>query len=82
MLVINVKCIPYCPVGTIKESDNIFTWLHSIRKAFSGPTIKHRNSNIRGRETEEVKTNNLTVNSNVIFMAWPWNLDGQVQVQD
>lgn len=49
-----------CPVGAIIESENAFNWPRSVRKAFSDPTVKHEDTGVRGRGTEEVKTNDVT----------------------
>jgi Fe-S-cluster-containing hydrogenase component 2 len=49
-----------CPVDAINESDDVLTWPRSVRKAFSDPTVKHEDTGVRGRGTEEVKTNDVT----------------------
>lgn len=54
------KRLADCPVDAIQESDDVLTWPRSVRKAFSDPTIKHEGTGVRGRGTEEVKTNDVT----------------------
>lgn len=49
-----------CPVGAFYEPPETMKWPRSIRKVFSDPTAKHENTGVRGRGTEEVKTNDVT----------------------
>ncbi len=47
-----------CPTGAIYMPD--LQWPRSVRAAFSNPTTSHRDTNIGGRGTEEMKTNDVT----------------------
>lgn len=49
-----------CPVDAIYEVDYVFTYPRSVRKFFSDPTTTHKETNMPGRGTEEVKTNDVT----------------------
>lgn len=49
-----------CPVDAIYEPKEVMEWPRSVRKAFSDATCKHENTGVRGRGTEEVKTNDVT----------------------
>lgn len=49
-----------CPVSAIYEPIETMEWPRSVRKVFSDPTSKHENTGVRGRGTEEVKTNDVT----------------------
>lgn len=49
-----------CPVDAIYEPDDIFDYPRSVRKFFSDPTTTHKETNMPGRGTEEVKTNDVT----------------------
>lgn len=49
-----------CPVNAIYEPKETMEWPRSVRKVFSDPTAKHENTGVRGRGTEEVKTNDVT----------------------
>jgi hypothetical protein len=49
-----------CPVQAIYEPKETMEWPRSVRKVFSDPTAKHENTGVRGRGTEEVKTNDVT----------------------
>ena len=49
-----------CPVKAIYEPKETMEWPRSVRKVFSDPTSKHENTGVRGRGTEEVKTNDVT----------------------
>ena len=49
-----------CPSDAIYESEETFQWPRSVRKVFSDPTSKHEDTGVRGRGTEEVKTNDVT----------------------
>ncbi|MDF3004480.1 MAG: hypothetical protein K0S22_952 [Oscillospiraceae bacterium] len=54
-----VRQIP-CPKKAFYEPSEVNQWPRSVRKVFSGPTAKHENTGVRGRGTEEVKTNDVT----------------------
>ncbi len=85
------QCIPYCPVGAIKatdervtideglcvecttcrrsshcpvdaliDSEKVNNWPRSIRTLFSDPSTTHQVTQVNGRGTEEVKTNDVT----------------------
>ncbi len=47
-----------CPNDAIYKTD--LEWPRSIRAAFSNPTTSHRETNVGGRGTEEMKTNDVT----------------------
>ncbi|NLM42638.1 MAG: (4Fe-4S)-binding protein [Clostridiales bacterium] len=49
-----------CPVDAIYENEESNQWPRSVRKVFSDATAKHENTGVRGRGTEEVKTNDVT----------------------
>jgi len=49
-----------CPVDAFYEPEEALKWPRSVRKVFSDPTSKHENTGVRGRGTEEVKTNDVT----------------------
>lgn len=49
-----------CPVEAFYEPPETMQWPRSVRKVFSDPTAKHENTGVRGRGTEEVKTNDVT----------------------
>lgn len=49
-----------CPVDAFYEPEETMKWPRSVRKVFSDPTSKHENTGVRGRGTEEVKTNDVT----------------------
>ncbi|WP_018305244.1 DUF362 domain-containing protein [Desulfitobacterium hafniense] len=49
-----------CPVEAFYEPAETMMWPRSLRKVFSDPTAKHENTGVRGRGTEEVKTNDVT----------------------
>ncbi|MGI6451182.1 MAG: DUF362 domain-containing protein [Desulfitobacteriia bacterium] len=49
-----------CPVEAIYEPEETHQWPRSVRKVFSDPTSKHEGTGVRGRGTEEVKTNDVT----------------------
>jgi NAD-dependent dihydropyrimidine dehydrogenase PreA subunit len=49
-----------CPVDAFYEPEETNKWPRSVRKVFSDPTSKHENTGVRGRGTEEVKTNDVT----------------------
>jgi len=49
-----------CPVNAFYEPKETMEWPRSVRKVFSDPTSKHENTGVRGRGTEEIKTNDVT----------------------
>lgn len=49
-----------CPMEAFYEPEETMQWPRSVRKVFSDPTAKHENTGVRGRGTEEVKTNDVT----------------------
>ena len=49
-----------CPRGAFYEPEEVRRWPRSVRKVFGDPTEKHENTGVRGRGTEEVKTNDVT----------------------
>ena len=49
-----------CPTGSIYRPPEAFEWPRSVRTAFSDPLVPHKETGIRGRGTEEVKTNDVT----------------------
>ncbi|RCW41998.1 DUF362 domain-containing protein [Halanaerobium sp. MA284_MarDTE_T2] len=49
-----------CPVDAIYESEDVYDYPRSVRKFFSDPTTTHKETNMPGRGTEEVKTNDVT----------------------
>lgn len=54
-----VRQIP-CPRKAFYEPEEVRQWPRSVRKVFGDPTEKHENTGVRGRGTEEVKTNDVT----------------------
>ena len=54
-----VRQIP-CPTKAFYEPEEVNRFPRSVRKVFSDPTAKHENTGVRGRGTEEVKTNDVT----------------------
>lgn len=54
-----VRQIP-CPRKAFYEPEEVSQWPRSVRKVFGDPTEKHENTGVRGRGTEEVKTNDVT----------------------
>lgn len=54
-----VRQIP-CPKKAFYEPEEVMQWPRSVRKVFGDPTEKHVNTGVRGRGTEEVKTNDVT----------------------
>lgn len=54
-----VRQIP-CPRKAFYEPEETLQWPRSVRKVFGDPTEKHENTGVRGRGTEEVKTNDVT----------------------
>lgn len=55
-------CIAYadCPGGAIHESPETSQWPRTVRREFSNPMTAHPKTGIRGRGTEEMKTNDVT----------------------
>ncbi len=49
-----------CPTDAFYEPDYVFEHPRSVRKAFSDPSVDHSETNMPGRGTEEVKTNDVT----------------------
>lgn len=49
-----------CPGGAIYRQPEAFQWPRSVRTAFSDPLVPHKETGVRGRGTEEVKTNDVT----------------------
>lgn len=49
-----------CPRKAFYEPEEVRQWPRSVRKLFGDPTEKHENTGVRGRGTEEVKTNDVT----------------------
>ncbi|MHB0868708.1 MAG: DUF362 domain-containing protein [Chloroflexota bacterium] len=49
-----------CPAGAIYRPPEAFEWPRSVRTAFSDPLVPHKETGVRGRGTEEVKTNDVT----------------------
>jgi len=49
-----------CPSGAIYRPPAAFQWPRSVRTAFSDPLVPHKETGVRGRGTEEVKTNDVT----------------------
>lgn len=54
-----VRQIP-CPRKAFYEPEEVRQWPRSVRKVFGDPTEKHESTGVRGRGTEEVKTNDVT----------------------
>lgn len=49
-----------CPAEAIYRQPEAFQWPRSVRTAFSDPLVPHKETGVRGRGTEEVKTNDVT----------------------
>ena len=49
-----------CATESIFRPPESFKWPRSVRTAFSDPLVPHKETGIRGRGTEEVKTNDVT----------------------
>lgn len=49
-----------CPTEAFYEPPEAMAWPRSVRKVFGDPTEKHEGTGVRGRGTEEVKTNDVT----------------------
>ena len=49
-----------CPAGAIHESPETDEWPRVLRREFSNPMTTHPKTGIRGRGTEEMKTNDVT----------------------
>lgn len=49
-----------CPVNAIENSPDVDEWPRSIRRLFSDPSTTHKVTQVMGRGTEEVKTNDVT----------------------
>ncbi|MGE5618564.1 MAG: DUF362 domain-containing protein [Sphingomonadaceae bacterium] len=49
-----------CPAQAIYRPPEAFQWPRSVRTAFSDPLVPHKETGVRGRGTEEVKTNDVT----------------------
>jgi NAD-dependent dihydropyrimidine dehydrogenase PreA subunit len=49
-----------CPGSSIYRGPEAFQWPRSVRTAFSDPLVPHKETGVRGRGTEEVKTNDVT----------------------
>lgn len=49
-----------CPSGAFYRQPESLEWPRSVRTAFSDPLVPHKETGIRGRGTEEVKTNDVT----------------------
>ena len=49
-----------CPRKAFYEPEEVRQWPRSVRKVFGDPTEKHESTGVRGRGTEEVKTNDVT----------------------
>ncbi len=47
-----------CPTNAFEPDE--LAWPRSIRRAFSDPTVPHESTGVKGRGTEEVKTNDVT----------------------
>jgi len=47
-----------CPTGALYQPD--IEWPRSVRRSFSDPTVPHESTGIRGRGTDEIKTNDVT----------------------
>ncbi len=67
-----------CPTQAIFRQPEAFQWPRSVRTAFSDPLVPHKETGIRGRGTEEVKTNDVTgrVKSGRIGMAMEFGRPG------
>ncbi len=55
-------CISFvdCPGDALHESPETSQWPRSVRREFSNPMVAHPLTGIRGRGTEEMKTNDVT----------------------
>jgi ferredoxin len=49
-----------CSAKAIYRQPEAFQWPRSVRTAFSDPLVPHKETGVRGRGTEEVKTNDVT----------------------
>jgi ferredoxin len=49
-----------CPSQAIFRQPEALQWPRSVRTAFSDPLVPHKETGVRGRGTEEVKTNDVT----------------------
>ena len=49
-----------CPRKAFYEPEEVRQWPRAVRKVFGDPTEKHESTGVRGRGTEEVKTNDVT----------------------
>lgn len=49
-----------CPVNAIFEPEYVYEYPRSVRKFLSDPATSHKETNARGRGTEEVKTNDVS----------------------
>ncbi len=49
-----------CPSDAIYRQPEALQWPRSVRTAFSDPLVPHKETGVRGRGTEEVKTNDVT----------------------
>lgn len=47
-----------CPTGAITRDE--LTWPREVRRDFSDPQVPHKSTGVKGRGTQEVKTNELT----------------------
>lgn len=67
-----------CPVEAIYRPPEAFQWPRSVRTAFSDPLVPHKETGVRGRGTEEVKTNDVTgrVNKGRVGMALEFGRPG------
>ncbi|MGM0420478.1 MAG: 4Fe-4S binding protein [Bacillota bacterium] len=52
--------VEVCPTDAIYEPDYVYEFPRSVRKFFSDPSTNHAETNMPGRGTEEVKTNDVT----------------------
>ncbi len=52
--------VEVCPVDAIYEPEYVYEFPRSVRKFFSDPSTNHAETNMPGRGTEEVKTNDVT----------------------
>lgn len=50
--------IDMCPTGAVYQPE--LTWPRSVRATFSDPTTTHSGTGVKGRGTEEIKTNDVT----------------------
>ncbi len=67
-----------CPTQSIFRQPEAFQWPRSVRTAFSDPLVPHKETGVRGRGTEEVKTNDVTgrVKAGRIGMAMEFGRPG------